>query len=72
MAEIQITKKEGYALVTIDRPKAMNALNADVLTELKATVTELNSAGDIRVIILTGSGEKAFVAGADIAAMQNL
>lgn len=72
MAEIQITKKEGYALVTIDRPKAMNALNANVLTELKSTVTELNSAGDIRVIILTGAGDKAFVAGADIAAMQNL
>lgn len=72
MAEIQIKKKEGYALITIDRPKALNALNTNVLTELKAAVTELNSAGDIRVIILTGAGDKAFVAGADIAAMQNL
>lgn len=72
MAEIQITKKAGYALLTIDRPKALNALNKDVLTELKAAVSELNSGGDIRVIILTGSGEKAFAAGADIAAMQDM
>ncbi|MCR9140757.1 MAG: enoyl-CoA hydratase-related protein [bacterium] len=72
MAEIQITKKEGYALLTIDRPKALNALNKDVLTELKAAISELNSAGDIRVVIVTGSGEKAFVAGADIASMKDM
>ncbi|MEQ9363247.1 MAG: enoyl-CoA hydratase-related protein [Leptospirales bacterium] len=72
MAEIQITKKAGYALLTIDRPQALNALNTDVLTELKAAVSELNAAGDIRVLILTGSGEKAFVAGADIASMKDM
>ena len=72
MAEIQITKKAGYALLTIDRPKALNALNTDVLRELKTAVTELNAAGDIRVVVLTGAGDKAFVAGADIAAMQNM
>ena len=72
MADIQITKKAGYALVTISRPQAMNALNADVLAGIKSAISELNSAGDIRVVIFTGEGEKAFVAGADIAAMQNM
>ncbi len=72
MAEIQITKKSGYALLTIDRPKALNALTKDLLAELKSAVAELNSAGDIRVVILTGSGDKAFVAGADIASMKDM
>ncbi len=72
MAEILIEKKAGYAILTIDRPKALNALNVDVLKELKSAVKDLSNAGDIRAVIVTGSGEKAFVAGADIAAMKDL
>ncbi len=53
-------------LVTIDRPKALNALNRQVLDELAAILADV---GDARALVLRGGGEKAFVAGADIAAM---
>ena len=61
--------EEGIALITIERPKALNALNADVLDELRDAVVELAQAPEVEVLMITGSGEKAFVAGADIAAM---
>ena len=54
------------ALVTIDRQRKMNALNAMVMTELTDAFAHL-SGSDIRGVILTGAGERAFVAGADIA-----
>ena len=57
------------AVVTIQRPKALNALNQQVLTELHKLIGELRSSDSVRAVVLTGSGEKAFVAGADIAAM---
>lgn len=63
---------EGIATVTINRPKALNAMNAAVLGELECAFTALNSNPEVGCIILTGSGEKAFVAGADISAMQPL
>ena len=59
---------EGLAIVTIDRPEALNALNNALLQELKDMFTELRDDEEVRAIILTGAG-KAFVAGADIAAM---
>ena len=57
------------AVVTINRPKSLNALNSETLAELKACFAEIENRRDIRVVILTGSGEKAFVAGADISEM---
>ncbi len=60
--------REGLAIVTIDRPEALNALNNALLTELKEMFTELSDDETVRAVILTGAG-KAFVAGADIAAM---
>lgn len=60
---------EGIATVTINRPKALNAMNAGVLGELECAFTALHSNPEVGCIILTGSGEKAFVAGADISAM---
>lgn len=54
------------ATVTINRPAALNALNMETLQELNAAMTDLETNADIRAIILTGSGEKSFVAGADI------
>lgn len=60
-------EKEGFtALLTIDRPKKLNALNKETITELHRAFAILEEDRDIRVIIITGSGEKAFVAGADI------
>ena len=59
------------ALVTIDRPKALNALNPETLAELLELFSELAEKDELVGVILTGAGEKAFVAGADISAMQH-
>ena len=60
------------ALITINRPQAMNALNPDTIVELSATIAELEQQADVHVIIITGAGEKAFVAGGDVALMRTL
>jgi enoyl-CoA hydratase len=65
---ILVDVSEDIAVVKINRPEALNALNADVLDELEDVFTYIAQADDIRAVILTGEG-KAFVAGADIAAM---
>ena len=59
------------AVLTINRPKALNALNSETLTELNEVLTEIEGRDDIKVVILTGAGEKSFVAGADISEMVN-
>ncbi len=59
--------EDGIALVTINRPKKLNALNRQTLKEINAVFTHLKEDESVKVILLTGSGEKAFVAGADIA-----
>lgn len=59
------------ALVTIDRPRALNALNPETLAELLELFSELAENDELVGVILTGAGEKAFVAGADISAMQH-
>ena len=64
--------QDGLATVTINREQAMNALNPDVLKELRQCVTELSGNHEVRVVILTGAGAKAFVAGADISAMSQM
>jgi enoyl-CoA hydratase len=63
---------DATAVVTINRPAALNALNAEVLDELAAAFADLQHNDAVACVILTGSGAKAFVAGADIAAMQPL
>ncbi len=63
---------ESVAVVTINRPDKLNALNIQTMNELKSIITELNNNDDVSVIILTGSGEKAFVAGADISELNKL
>ena len=62
---IRYEKKDNIALVTIDRPEALNALNSMVIAELEQVVTELENDGTVRAMILTGEG-RSFVAGADI------
>ena len=59
-------KKDGIAWITFNRPKVLNALNRRTIEELQAILTDARDDAAVRVLILTGSGEKAFVAGADI------
>jgi len=63
---ILLSIEEGIALVTINRPQNLNALNKDTIAELNSALNSLESNSSVRVVVLTGSGEKAFVAGADI------
>lgn len=69
MALTSLDKKNQYALLTINRPDALNALNEDILSEIHEHLESLNSDKDIRGLIITGTGEKAFCAGADIGQM---
>ena len=72
MTNVLLEKKGHIAVATINRPKALNALNSDVLTDLGELVDIVNADSEIRALVLTGSGEKAFVAGADIGEMSTL
>ncbi|HTC92778.1 MAG TPA: enoyl-CoA hydratase-related protein [Terriglobales bacterium] len=63
---ILFEKKEQIAYVTINRPEKLNALNQAVMAELREVFTEIKDDPEVRVALLTGAGEKAFVAGADI------
>jgi enoyl-CoA hydratase len=68
---ILLEVSEGIATVTINRPKQLNALNPEVLMNFREVLLECDSREDVGVVIVTGSGEKSFVAGADIAAMKD-
>ena len=69
---IDVRREDAVALVTIDRQEAMNALDVATLTELRDCLRELAEDDSARVVIITGAGEKAFVAGADIKYMSGL
>ncbi len=62
----------GIYLLTVNRPQALNALNAATLDELAAAITQVGADAAARALLVTGAGEKAFVAGADIAEMRGL
>lgn len=63
---ILLEKSEGVATVTVNRPKVMNALNHQTLSELAHAFDDVRDDAEIRVLVVTGAGDKAFVAGADI------
>jgi enoyl-CoA hydratase len=67
---VLLSREGDLAIVTINRPDKLNALNRAVLERLLGVVEEVTAAGGVRAMVLTGAGEKAFVAGADIAAMR--
>ena len=69
---LSITKHEEIAIVTIDRQKKLNALNTLLLKELEQGFTRLSEADELQGVILTGLGDKAFVAGADIEELADL
>lgn len=71
MEFILYEQKGAYAIITINREKALNALNSTVLEELDKTLDEVNL-DEVRCLILTGAGTKSFVAGADIGEMSSL
>jgi enoyl-CoA hydratase len=64
-------ENNGITTITINRPKKLNALNQETIEELHEAFDDANNDADTKVIILTGSGEKAFVAGADISEFAN-
>src|SRR5256886_16657158 len=64
-AFVRVEMEDRLAIVTINRPDALNALNSAVLRELSMTIEHLSMAADVGAIILTGAGDRAFVAGAD-------
>jgi enoyl-CoA hydratase len=63
---------DGIAVITVNRPDKLNALNADTIAQLDAVVREVRGDDSVRAVILTGAGEKAFVAGADIAELSKM
>ena len=63
---ILLSQKEALAIITINRPKKLNALNKATIEELHEAFKVLDKDSSVKVIVITGSGEKAFVAGADI------
>jgi enoyl-CoA hydratase len=67
-----VTEEGGVATITVNRPEKLNALNRVVLRELATAVRQIAENPAVRIAILTGAGEKAFVAGADIAEMSNM
>ena len=69
---IELTCENGIATLTFNRPKALNALNATLLEEFTDALAGISKDQSIRVLILTGAGEKAFVAGADITEIATL
>ena len=69
---VEVTRQAGVAVVTVSRPEALNALNEETNGELLRVVRELAADAEVRAVVLTGAGDKAFVAGADIAAMKDL
>lgn len=66
MAVLEVERCDGYAVLTLNRPEAMNALSAELRTQLARTVRELEADPDVRVLILTGAGDRAFTAGLDL------
>lgn len=64
---VQLSQHDGVAIITLNRPDKLNALNADLLDALEQTLRQLQADSSVRVLVITGSGAKAFAAGADIA-----
>lgn len=69
---ILVTRTDRVATITLNRPEALNALNSTVMAEVTAAATDLDADPGIGAIIITGSGTKAFAAGADIKEMADL
>ena len=71
MENVQLTVNEGIATLVINRPKQLDALNKQTLAEISEAFESMRNDDGVKVVIMTGSGEKAFVAGADIKEFAN-
>ncbi len=69
---IKVETRDEVALVTVNRPDKLNALNAATVDELRQALAQVADADDVRAVIITGAGEKSFVAGADIAELAKM
>jgi enoyl-CoA hydratase len=69
---IKLEARDNIAVITVNRPDKLNALNAETVTELRTALEQVASDATIRAVILTGAGEKSFVAGADIAELSKM
>ena len=69
---LQVDKEGALAVITLNRPSVLNALNGRLLGELSFALLELERNADVRAIVITGAGEKAFAAGADIGELNAL
>lgn len=72
LKNVTLEKDGNIAIITISRPKALNALNSETLKDLDVVINNIENDSNVYCVILTGSGEKSFVAGADIAEMKDL
>jgi enoyl-CoA hydratase len=68
---VKLSKRDGLAILTLDRPEALNALSFDILAQIGAAIDEVASYDDVRALLITGAGDKAFCAGADIKELRN-
>jgi enoyl-CoA hydratase len=69
---LRVERDEAVAVVTIDRPRVLNALNFEILEDLRRTFVSLGEDDGVRAVVVTGAGEKAFVAGADVGELASL
>ncbi len=69
---VEVDRKAGVAVVVVNRPEVLNVLNEETNQELLDAARELAADARVRAVVLTGAGDKAFVAGADVAAMKDL
>ncbi|HEU4522021.1 MAG TPA: enoyl-CoA hydratase-related protein [Thermoanaerobaculia bacterium] len=72
MANVRTENKDGILWITVDRPKVLNALNAETVEEIGRAFADARADDSVRAIIVTGAGDKAFVAGADINELANM
>lgn len=72
MNYIDLSIQDEIAIIKINRPEALNAMNVDVIHELSDIIDNMDNNDDVKVVIITGAGERAFCAGADISYMVNI
>ncbi|MBU7013409.1 MAG: enoyl-CoA hydratase/isomerase family protein [Theionarchaea archaeon] len=70
--QILVEKKGPIGVITVNRPDKLNALNTEVVSEIRSGFEILDTDSEVRVVVITGKGDKAFIAGADISEMQNI